>query len=196
MNSISLIGHLGKDPEVRGNDPENPILVFSIATTESYTSKDGQKKEETMWHNITVFGGLTKYASYLKKGSLVFVEGQLKENKYTDKDGNSKTSYYVKANKLKNLSSKNSSDSSQEQSNSQTQAPAHNQTPSYQQKTQAPVQKTQTQAPVQKVAPQTQQRQAPVQKVQPTVQAPVYEPQFTEEDFQFDNVDSSDDLPF
>ncbi|MGL6011016.1 MAG: single-stranded DNA-binding protein [Shewanella oncorhynchi] len=90
VNKVILIGNLGKDPEIRHTKDGKPIASFSIATSEKWTDKNtGEKKESTDWHNIVVFNeGLAGVVQkYVKKGSKVYVEGQLKTRKWTDKEG-------------------------------------------------------------------------------------------------------------
>ena len=93
VNKVILIGNLGRDPEVRRTGNGDPIVSFSIATTESWRDKaSGERKEKTEWHNITIFNqNLGKIAEqYLKKGSKVYHEGQLVTREYLDKDGNTR----------------------------------------------------------------------------------------------------------
>jgi single-strand DNA-binding protein len=88
VNKAILIGHLGKDPEVRKTTGGNPIGSFSLATSESWKDKaTGERREHTDWHNIVIFNeALVKVAEqYLKKGSKVYVEGAIKTRKWTDK---------------------------------------------------------------------------------------------------------------
>lgn len=88
LNKATLIGRLGKDPEIKGSG-ENTFAVFSIATDESWKDKrTGEKKTETEWHDITVFNETArKFAEhYLHKGDMVYVEGQIKKRSY-EKDG-------------------------------------------------------------------------------------------------------------
>ena len=83
-----LVGHLGKDPEVRHLENGTSVASFTLATTESYT-KDGSRFEQTEWHNIVVWRGLAEIAAkYLHKGKLVYVEGKLRSRSYEDKEGN------------------------------------------------------------------------------------------------------------
>ena len=89
VNKVILIGNLGKDPEITniGNDVKK--AAFSLATSESYKNKDGNKVEQTEWHNIIVWRGLADVAEkYLHKGSKIYVEGKIKYRSYDDKDGN------------------------------------------------------------------------------------------------------------
>ena len=86
VNKAILIGNLGKDPEQRFMPNGDAVCNFSIATTESYKDRDGNKQEKTEWHNITIYGKLAEIASqYLKKGSSVYLEGKLQTRKWQDK---------------------------------------------------------------------------------------------------------------
>ncbi len=91
VNKVILIGNLGRDPESRTMPSGDKIITFSIATTESWRDKStGEKKEKTEWHNIAIFNeNLGRVAEqYCKKGSKVYIEGQLQTREYTDRDGN------------------------------------------------------------------------------------------------------------
>jgi single-strand DNA-binding protein len=88
LNKATLIGNLGKDPEVRAIPSGAKVANFSIATTDSYTGKDGQKVEKTEWHNIVMWRGLAEVAEkYLKKGSQVYIEGRLQTRSWDDQNG-------------------------------------------------------------------------------------------------------------
>jgi len=89
VNKVILVGNLGKDPEITniGNDVKK--AAFSLATSESYKTKDGNKVEQTEWHNIVIWRGLADVAEkYLHKGSKIYLEGKIKNRSYDDKDGN------------------------------------------------------------------------------------------------------------
>src|SRR5215470_3162506 len=91
VNKVILIGNLGRDPEVRRLNSGDPVVTFSVATTESWRDKtSGERRERTEWHNIVIFNeNLGRIAEqYLKKGSKVYLEGQLQTREFTDKDGN------------------------------------------------------------------------------------------------------------
>ena len=100
VNKVTLVGRLGQDPEIRFTGEGNAIASFSVATNESWKSKDGTTQERTEWTKVTVFGTTAeKYVQpYIKKGTLVYVEGSLKTDKWQDKDGNDKYSTGVVAN--------------------------------------------------------------------------------------------------
>ena len=95
LNKVMLIGNLGKNPEVRHTQDGKAIVNLSVATAETWKDKNtGEKKEKTEWHRVVIFNdGLAKVAeAYLKKGSTVYLEGQLQTRKWTDKDGAEKYS--------------------------------------------------------------------------------------------------------
>jgi single-strand DNA-binding protein len=98
VNKVILVGNLGRDPEVRHTQDGKPIVSLSIATSETWRDcNSGERKEKTEWHRVVIFNeGLAKVAEqYLKKGSTVYIEGQLQTRKYTDKDGVEKYSTEV-----------------------------------------------------------------------------------------------------
>jgi single-strand DNA-binding protein len=91
VNKVILVGNLGKDPEARSMGNGGEVVSFSIATSENWNDKQsGERKEKTEWHNIVIFNeALGKIAKqYLRKGSSVYLEGQLQTRKWTDKDNN------------------------------------------------------------------------------------------------------------
>jgi single-strand DNA-binding protein len=93
VNKVILVGNLGKDPDVRRTTSGDPIVNFTLATSESWRDKSsGERKERTEWHRVVIFNeNLAKVAEqYLHKGSKVYIEGQLQTRKWTDKDGNEK----------------------------------------------------------------------------------------------------------
>ena len=98
VNKVILVGNLGRDPEVRHTQDGKPIVSLSLATSESWRDRtSGERKEKTEWHRVVIFNeALAKVAEqYLKKGSTIYVEGQLQTRKYTDKDGAEKFSTEV-----------------------------------------------------------------------------------------------------
>ena len=91
VNKVILIGHLGKDPEVRYLEGGIAVAKFSLATTESYKDKTGKKVDQTEWHNIVLWRGLAEVAEkYLKKGMQVYIEGRIRSRSWDDKEGNKK----------------------------------------------------------------------------------------------------------
>ncbi len=89
LNRVSLLGNIGKDPEIRYQKSGEPVASFSLATSEKWTDKGGQKQESTQWHSVSVFGKLAEIVrDYCAKGKQVFIEGSIKYDEWTDKDGN------------------------------------------------------------------------------------------------------------
>lgn len=87
VNKVILVGHLGKDPEVRHLEGGTTLVNFSLATSETYT-KDGKKVEQTEWHNIVMWRALAEVAAkYLTKGKQVYIEGKIRSRSYDDKEG-------------------------------------------------------------------------------------------------------------
>lgn len=88
VNKVVLICTLGKDPEMRQTQNGNAICNLSAATSRKYKDAQGNAQEETEWHRISIFGKMAELAGqYLKKGSMVYIEGRLRTRKYKDKDG-------------------------------------------------------------------------------------------------------------
>ena len=92
LSRIAIIGHLGQDPELRYLPTSGqPVTGFSVATDESYTSKEGNRQERVQWHNIVVFGKLAETCTkYLGKGRQVYVEGRFRTREFEDKNGGGK----------------------------------------------------------------------------------------------------------
>lgn len=105
INKVILVGNLGADPEVRYTGGGTAIASLRIATSEQWTDKQsGQKQERTEWHRVKLFGRLAEIAGeYLKKGRQVYIEGSLRTDKYTDKDGIERYSTDIIANDLQML---------------------------------------------------------------------------------------------
>jgi single-strand DNA-binding protein len=104
INKVILVGNLGNDPEVKYTQSGSAIATISIATSESWTDKQGQKQERTEWHRVKFFGKLAEIAGeYLKKGRQVYVEGSLRTDKYTGKDGVERYSTDIIANEMQML---------------------------------------------------------------------------------------------
>jgi single-strand DNA-binding protein len=98
VNKVILVGNLGKDPEVRRTQDGRPIVNLTVATSDTWRDKNtGERKERTEWHRVVIFSeGLAKVAEqYLKKGSKVYLEGQLQTRKWTDQSGVEKYSTEV-----------------------------------------------------------------------------------------------------
>lgn len=115
VNKVIIVGNLGSKPEMRTFQNGNTIATFSIATSESWTDKQtGEKRELTEWHNIVLNGRLAEIADqYLDKGSKVYIEGKLKTEKWTDKNGVERYTTKIIGNSLQMLSSRDSEQAEQ-----------------------------------------------------------------------------------
>ena len=88
VNKVILVGNLGKDPEVKYLDNGVAVANFSLATTENYKNREGERVSQTEWHNIVLWRGLAEVAEkYLKKGANIYIEGKIKTRKWEDKEG-------------------------------------------------------------------------------------------------------------
>ena len=88
VNKVILVGNVGKDPETRYLDENTPVCKFPLATSEVYRNRDGEKVEQTEWHNIVLWRGLAKVAEqYVKKGTQLYIEGRIRSRSYDDKEG-------------------------------------------------------------------------------------------------------------
>ncbi len=98
VNKVFLVGNLGRDPEARSMNNGGEVVSFSVATSESWNDKaSGEKREKTEWHNVVIFNeNLGRIAKqYLRKGSTCYLEGAMQTRKYTDRDGNEKSTTEV-----------------------------------------------------------------------------------------------------
>ena len=107
VNKVILIGNLGRDPETRYMPDGGAITNISVATTDVWKDKNGEKQEKTEWHRVAFFGKLAEIAGeYLKKGSQVYVEGRLQTRKWQDKEGVDKYTTEVIADRMQMLGSR------------------------------------------------------------------------------------------
>ncbi|HNQ67881.1 MAG TPA: single-stranded DNA-binding protein [Bacteroidales bacterium] len=109
LNKVMLIGRLGKKPEVNYIKPDAPVARFSLATSETYKSKEGDKIETTEWHNIVAWRNNAKFAeNYLDKGMLVYIEGKLQTRKWDAQDGGTRYTTEIVTDQIKILERKQS----------------------------------------------------------------------------------------
>ena len=107
LNKVMIIGHLGRDPELRFTQTGTPVATLNIATDESYVDKDGNKIERTEWHRVVVFQRAAENCNqFLSKGSLVFVEGKLQTRKWQDPQGQDRYTTEIKADRVQFLDRK------------------------------------------------------------------------------------------
>lgn len=176
LNKMTIIGNLGADPEVRYLDGGAVVAQFNVATTEKYTNRNCEKVEQTEWFRVELWNEQAKVAEkYLKKGNPVYIEGRLRTEVWTDKEGKERTSLRVRANTMQLLGGPAGQDE------------GYSEAPRQQQATQQPVpantpERRQQAAPQQTAAPQASPRQQP-QRKQPD---PV----------PFESNSGDDDLPF
>ena len=123
VNKVILIGHLGKDPEVRHLENGTSVANFTLATSESYKDKAGNRIDQTEWHNIVVWRGLADVAEkFLKKGSQIYLEGKIRTRSWEGQGANKKYTTEIVADTFNMLSKKD--DSSQQQASQSSQTPS------------------------------------------------------------------------
>ena len=104
VNKVILVGRLGRDPETRYTSGGQAVANFSVATDESYKDRNGERQKRTEWHKIVVWGKQAEIAQqYLKKGSLIFIEGRIQSREWQDKEGQKRTSFEIVANSFRML---------------------------------------------------------------------------------------------
>ncbi len=122
VNKVILIGNLGKDPEVRHLEGGAAVANFPLATTETFKDKNGNRQEQTEWHNIVVWRGLAEVAEkYLKKGMTIYIEGKLRTRSWDDKEGNKRYTTEIVGDSFTMLSKRDNNNS---QSGSEENTPA------------------------------------------------------------------------
>ena len=163
VNKVILVGNLGADPEIRHTQDGKPIAKLRVATSESWRDKNsGERREKTEWHRVVIFSeGLCRIAEqYLRKGSKVYIEGQLRTRKWQDKEGQDRYTTEIVAREMQMLDGRQDAGNQSDpyQQSPQRQAPPQRQS-------QAPQQR-QPQAPQQhQQAPQQGQQQVPYDDV-------------------------------
>ena len=104
VNKVILVGRLGRDPETRYTGGGQAVANFSVATDETYKDKNGERQKRTEWHKIVVWGKQAEIAQqYLKKGSLIFIEGRIQSREWQDKEGQKRTSFEIVASNFRML---------------------------------------------------------------------------------------------
>jgi single-strand DNA-binding protein len=107
LNKVMLIGNLGKDPEIRYTPEGSAVATFSLATSETWTDKSGNRQEHTEWHTIVAWSKLADLAKrYLAKGRQVYIEGKIRSRDWNDRDGNKRRTTEVIANQMVLLGSR------------------------------------------------------------------------------------------
>jgi single-strand DNA-binding protein len=104
VNKVILVGRLGRDPETRYTGGGQAVANFSVATDETYKDKNGERQKRTEWHKIVAWGKQAEIAQqYLKKGSLIFIEGRIQSREWQDKEGQKRTSFEIVASNFRML---------------------------------------------------------------------------------------------
>ena len=107
VNKVILLGSLGADPEVKHLESGSVVAKISLATSESYKDKQGNKVDNTEWHNVEMWDGLAKVAEqYLKVGDTIYLEGKIKSDKWTDEQGNNRKATKIRAVNMTMISKK------------------------------------------------------------------------------------------
>jgi single-strand DNA-binding protein len=107
VNKVILVGNVGRDPEIRYMPSGDAMANLSLATTDTWKDKNGEKQEKTEWHRVVIFGKTAEIAGqYVKKGSQIYIEGRLQTRKWTDKEGQEKYSTEIVADRMQMLGSR------------------------------------------------------------------------------------------
>jgi len=115
LNKVMVIGHLGKDPEMRYTPSGRPVTTFTVAVSRSWNTADGERRTETEWFNIVAWGNLAEICKqYLYKGQQVYIEGRLQTRRWEDKEGQKHTSVEVVANEMMMLGDRRDNNKAQE----------------------------------------------------------------------------------
>jgi single-strand DNA-binding protein len=116
VNKVILVGNVGKDPEIRHLDSGVVVANFPLATSETYTAKNGERVTTTEWHNIVLWRGLAEVAEkYVKKGQLLYIDGKIRTRSYDDKEGNKRYMTEIYGDTMRMLGGKGTTDTQQNQ---------------------------------------------------------------------------------
>lgn len=127
VNKVILVGNLGKDPEVRHLEGGATVATFSLATTESYKDKTGNKVDQTEWHNIVLWRGLAEIADkYLRKGMSIYIEGKIRTRSWEDKEGQKRYTTEIVADTMTMLGGKRDDQNAGSQQGGQVSEPSQN----------------------------------------------------------------------
>jgi single-strand DNA-binding protein len=119
LNKVQIIGHLGKEPEMRYTPSGKPVTTFSVAVSRSWNSADGERHSETEWFNVVAWGNLAEICKqYLTKGQQVYIEGRLQTRRWDDKEGVKHTSVELVANEMMMLGDRKDHNNTQSSSES------------------------------------------------------------------------------
>ena len=118
LNKVMIIGRLGRDPEMRYTPSGRPVTTFTVATSRTWNTSEGERRVETEWFNIVAWGNLAEICKqYLSKGQQVYIEGRLQTRNWDDSEGNKHTSVEIVANEMIMLSERREGEGSGESEN-------------------------------------------------------------------------------
>ena len=124
LNKVMIIGHLGRDPEMRYTPSGRPVTTFSTAVSRTWNSSDGERHSETEWFKVVAWGNLAEICKkYLTKGQQVYIEGCLQTRKWEDKEGQKRTSVEVVANEMMMIGDRRDKSSSQAEETTDAETP-------------------------------------------------------------------------
>ncbi len=107
VNKVILVGRLGRDPETRYTSGGQAVCNFTLATDETFKDRSGERQKRTEWHRIVLWGKLAEIAQqYLKKGTMVYIEGRIQSRQWDDRDGNKRTTFEIVGNVMRMLSTR------------------------------------------------------------------------------------------
>ena len=125
LNKVQIIGHLGKEPEMRYTPSGKPVTTFTVAVSRSWNTVDGERHNETEWFNVVAWGNLAEICkTYLVKGQQVYIEGRLQTRRWEDKEGGKHTSVEVVANEMMMLGERSERSERRDHNNQQPGTPA------------------------------------------------------------------------
>ena len=125
VNKVFLLGHLGRDPEMRYTPDGTAIATLNVATSETFKDRDGNKQERTEWHRVVFWSRAAEIAGeYLRKGSMAYVEGRLQTRKWTDKEGQERYTTEIVGDRLQLIGGRRDTDAPVEESRGQGQVPS------------------------------------------------------------------------
>jgi single-strand DNA-binding protein len=114
LNKVMIIGHLGRDPEMRYTPSGRPVTTFTVATSRSWNTVDGERHQETEWFNVVAWGNLAEICKqYLTKGQQVYIEGRLQTRHWEDKEGNKHSSVEIVSNEMMMLGDRRDSNNTE-----------------------------------------------------------------------------------
>ena len=117
LNKVMIIGNLGRDPEMRYTPSGKPVTTFSVASSRTWNTSEGEKREETEWFNVVAWSSLAEICKqYLSKGQHVYIEGRLQTRHWDDQEGNKHTSIEIVANEMIILSERREAGEASEES--------------------------------------------------------------------------------